>query len=264
MNALPGFDALRGARSLQARRAIVTGAAGGMGQATARVHAAEGAQVALVDLNAPAAEAAAQEIRDAGGRARAWSLDVADAAAVARVVDEIAAALGGLDILVNNAGISVRCAVDDAGYAKAWQRALAVMLTGPQQMVRAALPHLRGSDAARIVNIASTEALGATAGYSAYAAAKAGVTGLTRSLAVELGHEAITVNCICPGPIRTPMTDAVPEEHKTLFARRRTALARYGTAEEVAQITVSLCLPAASYLTGAVIPVDGGLMARNA
>jgi 3-oxoacyl-[acyl-carrier protein] reductase len=262
---MPSLQALRAARSLQGRRAIVTGAAGGMGLATARVLAAEGAHVALVDLNAAAVEAAGQEIRDGGGSsARAWVLDVADAAAVVRVVDEIAAALGGLDILVNNAGISVQRPIDDAGYAQAWDRALAVMLTGPQQMVRAALPHLRRSDAARIVNIASTEALGATAGHSPYSAAKAGVTGLTRSLAVELGRERITVNCICPGPIRTPMTDAVPEEQKTIFAKRRTALARYGEPEEVAQITVSLCLPAASYLTGAVIPVDGGLMARNA
>lgn len=261
---MPSLDQLRAARSLQGRRALVTGAAGGMGQATARVLAAIGAQVAAIDIDGARAEATAQQIRTEGGQAQAWALDVADAAAVARVVDEVAATLGGLDILVNNAGISTYKPIAEADYPQAWQRALAVMLTGPQQMVRAALPHLRKSDAARIVNIASTEALGATAGHSAYSAAKAGITGLTRSLAVELGRERITVNCICPGPIRTPMTAAIAEEHKTIFAKRRTALLRYGEPEEVAQITASLCLPAASYLTGAVIPVDGGLMARNA
>ncbi len=85
-----------------------------------------------------------------------------------------------------------------------------------------------------------------------------------RALAVELGREGITVNCICPGPIRTGMTERIPEEHKTIYAKRRTALGRYGDPEEVAHMTLSLCLPAASFLTGAVIPVDGGLMARNA
>jgi 3-oxoacyl-[acyl-carrier protein] reductase len=90
------------------------------------------------------------------------------------------------------------------------------------------------------------------------------VIGLTRGLAVDLGPEGITVNCICPGPIRTAMTDAVAEEHKTIFAKRRTALRRYGEPEEVAHITLSLVLPAASYITGVAIPVDGGLMARNA
>jgi 3-oxoacyl-[acyl-carrier protein] reductase len=130
--------------------------------------------------------------------------------------------------------------------------------------VRAALPFLRKSQAPRIVNIASTEALGATPRDTAYAAAKAGVAGLTRALAVDLGKEGITVNCICPGPIKTAMTQGIPEADKEVFAKRRTALRRYGEPEEVAQMTLSLCLPAASYITGAVIPVDGGLMARNA
>ena len=115
-----------------------------------------------------------------------------------------------------------------------------------------------------IVNIASTEALGATSRDSPYAAAKTAVTGLTRALAVELGPEGITVNCICPGPILTAMTDAIPEKDRETYARRRTALRRYGRPEEVAHMTLSLCLPAASFITGATIPVDGGLMARNA
>ena len=141
---------------------------------------------------------------------------------------------------------------------------MAVMVTAHQRMVRAALPWLRQSNAARIVNIASTEGLGATPGDTPYVAAKSGVVGLTRGLAVDLGRDGITVNCICPGPIRTGMTDKVPDEDKAVFAKRRTALRRYGEPEEVAHMTLSLVLPAASYITGAIIPVDGGLMARNA
>jgi 3-oxoacyl-[acyl-carrier protein] reductase len=139
-----------------------------------------------------------------------------------------------------------------------------VCLTAHQRIIRAALPFLRKSKSPRIVNIASTEALGATALDSAYSAAKAGVTGLTRALAVELGKEGITVNCVCPGPIVTGMTKDIPDDQKDVYARRRTALRRYGRPEEVAHITVSLCMPAASYITGVTIPVDGGLMARNA
>jgi len=131
-------------------------------------------------------------------------------------------------------------------------------------LIRECLPWLEKSDAARIVNIASTEALGATKGMSAYSAAKTGVIGLTRSLAVELGARGITINCICPGPILTGMTAAIPDEAKKEFARRRVALKRYGDPEEVAQMTLSLVLPAASYITGTAIPVDGGLTIKNA
>lgn len=251
-------------RSVKGLTALVTGAASGMGRATARIFAAEGANVAVTDLAAEGAQKVASEITESGGAARAWALDVADRDRIGAVIEEIAAHFGSLDIIVNNAGMSVRVAIDDPAYDDAWAKALAVMLTAHQRIIRAALPHLRRSTCARIVNIASTEALGATALHSPYSAAKAGVTGLTRSLAVELGREGITVNCICPGPIRTAITDRIPEEHKMIYAKRRTALGRYGEAEEVAHMTLSLCLPAASFLTGAVIPVDGGLMARNA
>jgi 3-oxoacyl-[acyl-carrier protein] reductase len=251
-------------RSVKGLTVLVTGAASGMGRATARVFAAEGANVAVTDVNAEATEAVAAGIVASGGSAKAWTLDVADRDSITAVVDDVARHFGGLDIVVNNAGISVRVAIDDAGYEDAWARGLAVMLTAHPRIIRAALPYLRQSKSPRIVNIASTEALGATALHSPYSAAKAGVVGLTRSLAVELGRDGITVNCICPGPITTGMTARIADEHKAIYARRRTALGRYGDPEEVAHMTLSLCLPAASFLTGAVIPVDGGLMARNA
>ena len=248
-------------RSIAGRVAIVTGAASGMGRATARLFASEGAHVAMTDIDATACAVLAAEC---GNGAKAYALDVADKDAIARVVAQIAADFGGVDILVNNAGVSSFCTLDDDGYEEIWHRALAVMLTAHQRMVRAALPYLRASDAPRIVNIASTEGLGATPGDTPYVAAKTGVTGLTRGLAVDLGPVGVTVNCICPGPIRTAMTEAVPDEHKIIYAKRRTALKRYGDPEEVAHMTLSLVLPAASFITGAVIPVDGGLTARNA
>ena len=257
-------DFKRLSRSVNGLTVLVTGAASGMGRATALVFAAEGANVAVTDISAEATRAVASEIASRGGSAKAWTLDVADRDNITDVVDDLAANFGGLDIVVNNAGISVRVAIDDDGYDEAWARGLAVMLTAHQRIIRAALPYLRKSKSPRIVNIASTEALGATALHSPYSAAKAGVAGLTRSLAVELGRDGITVNCICPGPILTGMTARISNDHKAIYARRRTALGRYGEPEEVAHMTLSLCLPAASFLTGAVIPVDGGLMARNA
>ena len=251
-------------RSVKGRAVLITGAASGMGRATAHLFASEGALVATTDINEAGVTRVVEEIAAVGGTAHGWRLDVSDAAEIKRVVAEVAARFGRLDILINNAGFGGLSPLDSSDYDSVWDRTITGLLTGQQRMVRAALVHLRKSDAARIVNIASTEGLGATPGDSPYAVAKTGIIGLTRALAVDLGPEGITVNCICPGPIRTALTDAIPEEAKTIFAKRRTALRRYGYPEEVAHITLSLCLPAASYITGAIIPVDGGLMVRNA
>ena len=239
---------------VQGKNVLVSGANGGIGGAlVAELMARGAAKVYAAARNVAAVEPL---VRQSGGRVVAVPLDVTDAGSVARALDQCP----DTDILINNAGVSSFAALDAGDeYEAIWHRAIAVMLTAHQRMVRAALPWLRKSDAARIVNIASTEGLGATPGDTPYVAAKTGVTGLTRGLAVDLGREGITVNCICPGPIRTGMTDKVPEEDKAVFAKRRTALRRYGEPEEVAHMTLSVVLPAASYITGAVIPVDGGL-----
>ena len=251
-------------RSIAGKVAVVTGAASGMGRATAALFADEGAKVAALDIDGAALDAAVGEIAAAGYPVQGWTLDVADAAAIGRVIPAVAEHFGGIDIVINNAGIGAGGPVDADDYEERWRRALDVLVTAHVRIVRAALPHLRQSDGGRIVNIASTEGLGATKYASPYTAAKTAVIGLTRSLAVELGAENITVNCICPGPVRTGMTEAIPEENKREFARRRVALKRYAEPEEVAHATLSLALPAARYVTGVALPVDGGLTIKNA
>jgi 3-oxoacyl-[acyl-carrier protein] reductase len=255
-------------RSVAGKRVLVTGAASGMGRATAHLFADEGARVAVVDLAAEAVLAVVDEIRAVHGASAGFGFvcDVADHEALRSLVTDVAAALGGIDVLVNNAGISLVSSAfqDEDSYEQAWGRTLDVNLTAHSRLVRLCLPWLQQADGGgRIVNIASTEAIVSTAGMTAYAATKAGVVGLTKSLAVELGRHNVTVNCICPGPIRTGMTAPIPDDAKEIYAKRRVPLRRYGDPEEVAHITVSLCLPASSFVNGATIPVDGGMTIRH-
>lgn len=251
-------------RSISGKVAIVTGAASGMGRATAHLFIDEGARVALVDINEQALETVAKEIRDVGGDVITITTDCSVKEQVVAAVEKTAAHFGGIDILINNAGLSIPEQIEDDNYETGWQRSMNVMVNAQQWAILAALPHLRKAEHARIINVASTEALGATPHNTAYVVAKTAALGLTRAMAVELGPEGITVNCICPGPINTAITSGISDEHKIIFAKRRTALKRYGMPEEVAQITLSLVLPAASYITGATVPVDGGLTIRNA
>lgn len=251
-------------RSIEGKVAIVTGAASGMGRATAQLFADEGAHVAVTDLDMDKVQIVVDEITTAGGSAYGWQLDVTNRGDRQSVTAAVLERWGGIDILVNNAGIAIETAVDVDDYEEIWDKTLSVLLTAQVQLIRDCLPALEKSGAGRIVNIASTEGLGATKGISPYTAAKTGVIGLTRSLAVELGPRGITVNCICPGPILTGMTAAIPDEAKSEFARRRVALKRYGDPEEVAHGTLNFVLPASSYMTGAVLPVDGGLTIKNA
>jgi 3-oxoacyl-[acyl-carrier protein] reductase len=168
----------------------------------------------------------------------------------------------GIDILVNNAGISRISSVhsDDETFNSNWDETLAVNVSAHAHLIRLALPQLlQAPHGGRIVNVASTEAVVATRGLAAYTASKHAVIGLTKSFAVELGRRNITVNAICPGPILTGMTSAIPEESKEKYARRKVPIGRYGDPEEVAQMTLSVCLPAASFLNGASIVVDGGM-----
>mgnify|MGYP001825259396 FL=1 len=254
-------------RSVAGRVAIVTGAASGMGRATAELFADEGARVVVADVGLDRVAEVVSTITDAHGDDRALGVvcDVSDPAQLRSLVDDTIAWAGRLDIVVNNAGVSkvTSSFQGDDEFEDNWSATLDVNLTAQVRLVRLALPHLIESGAGRVVNIDSTESIVATAGLAAYAASKAGVTGLTRSLAVELGRHGVTVNCICPGPIDTAMTAAIPDEAKATYARRRVPLRRYGSPEEVAHMTLNLCLPSSSFVNGATIPVDGGMTIRH-
>ncbi|BAN02785.1 SDR family NAD(P)-dependent oxidoreductase [Ilumatobacter coccineus] len=254
-------------RSIDGKVAIVTGAASGMGRATAHLFADEGARVVVADLGGERVQAVVDEIVAVHGADAALGVvtDVSSHDQLERLVDATVEWAGALDIIVNNAGVSL---INSAfqphdEFEENWARTLDINLTAHARLIRLALPHLSASGAGRIVNIASTEAIVTTARLAAYAATKAGVVGLTKSFAVELGRHGVTVNCVCPGPINTGMTEQIDAEAKATYARRRVPLRRYGAPEEVAQMTLNLCLPASSFVNGAIIPVDGGMSIRH-
>lgn len=244
---------------LDGRRALVTGAARGIGLAIAQRLAADGAAVALLDLDLDAAERAAATLRADGTRAVAIAADVRSSASVADAVAKVAAAdeLGGLDVLVNNAGVVRDRPLDDMTDDD-WDTVLEIGLRGAFFCSRAAAPHLRESAAGRIVNIGSRAHLG-NPGQANYSAAKAGVLGLTRSLSMELGRDGVTVNAVAPGMIDTDLVRSHPKSEAIIArAEKATPLRRIGTTDEVAAVVAFLASDDASYVSGELIHVSGG------
>lgn len=250
-------------RSVEGQVAIVTGAASGMGRAIAQLFVDEGMSVGLIDRTAGGIGVVAEELTDAGGTVIGRTADVSDHEQVLAAISDIRAALGPIDVLVNNAGVSLPAPIDAADYDSAWSRTFGVNLEAHTVLIRACLEDLLRDGSGRIVNIASTEGLGASPFQTPYTASKHGVIGLTRGLAVELGRRGVTVNCVAPGPIRTGMTSSIDDRDKAAFAKRRVPVGRYGDPEEVAHAVLSLVLPAAAYINGTVLVVDGGMTAQN-
>jgi len=251
-------------RSIKGFVVLITGAASGMGKATAQVFAEAGAIVIATDINFNQLIGVVKEINKNKEVCFGYKLDVSDKDNIKSVIGKIIKNHSQLDMLINNAGIAFPTAIDDEGYEERWASTIDILLTSQMRIIRAALPYIKKSSCPRIINISSTEGFGATPMHSPYTSAKHGVIGLTRSLAVELGPQGITVNCICPGPINTNMTAAIDKEAKDKYSRRRVPLGRYGEPEEVAHATLNICLPSSSFINGIVLPVDGGLSIKRA
>ena len=244
------------------RTALVTGAARGIGAATARRLAADGHQVAVLDLREADAEATAAAIREAGGTALAVGADVADEDAVAAAVARVADELGPPTVLVNNAGILrdnllFKMSVDD------WDAVLSVHLRGAFLVSRAVQQHQVAARWGRVVNLSSTSALG-NRGQANYAAAKAGMQGFTKTLAIELGPFGVTVNAVAPGFIETDMMRAVAERTGMAYddllaaAAKEVPVGRVGRPDDVAAAVSFFCSEDASYVSGQVLYVAGG------
>jgi 3-oxoacyl-[acyl-carrier protein] reductase len=243
--------------SLKDKVAVVTGASQGIGRDTSLALAAAGAKVAVAARNEEKLAALVSEIAATGGTALAVKMDVADAEQVKAGFKQVVEKFGRLDILVNNAaitrdGLAVRMKVED------WEAVLRTNLTGAHLCMQQALPTMMRARAGRIINIASVVAQMGNAGQANYVAAKAGLIGLTKAIAIEIASRNITVNAVAPGLIETPMTDVLPDKVKE-ESKARIPLGRMGSARDVAAAIVFLASDEAGYITGHVLDVNGGI-----
>lgn len=246
--------------ALQGRRILITGAASGIGLATALRFLREGARVAALDRDEKALIALRERSGDVALEAN--TCDVTDESLTVEAIDRAAAALGGLDGVVNAAGIDLVAAIGEMSLAD-WSRVIAVNLTGPMLVMQAAFPHLRAAKGATIVNVSSGAGLSPLKHRIAYCASKAGLQMASKALAMEAAEFGIRVNTICPGAVETPLfragVDAAPDPTAAYeTVRARYALRRIAEPDEIAAAILWLTTPESSYVTGVALAVDGG------